>query len=61
MSALNNTSYAQNEQTHALQKYTVRYRNFTLVCIANVAETSKPVALFPFRSRNLDSSEVYKY
>ena len=39
----------QNEQTHALQKSTVRYRNVTLVCNANIAETSRTRGPFPFQ------------
>ena len=61
MSALNNTSHAKRTNSHTLQKSSVCYRNNTLVCDAIVAETSRTRGLFPFRSPNLDSFEVYKY
>ena len=35
-----------NEQTHTLQKSSVRYRNVTLVCDAIEAETSRTRGLF---------------
>ena len=56
-----NTSDVANEHTHALSIDTLRYYNVTLVCDANVAKTSRIVAPFPLRSRNLDSFKVYKY
>ena len=50
-----------NEQTHTLQKSSVRNRNVTLACDAIAAETSRTRGLVPLRSCNLDSFEVYQF